>query len=280
VSLARLDLLLRIVIPNVHPSVRRTSRDESPRSTVQRNRCHLAVCLDMAKQMPWLRSREEVDILARSHGNGTVRVVVQASVELTRGRRGGELEGGDSTAGAQVVPAQHLVLACGDEEVWVASPDDGLDRALVVACADLIRRAVASRSAIGGSVWVGGRSGGSGDVENAQLLVLSTSREDARALARREGHSAHDVRVVQGHESLAGECVPDFCAEVGAAGCCQCSVLGQPGAPDSTFVSDEGANPIAGQTVTQHWILVFACGDHVIGRAGGRVGGVQGGREA
>jgi hypothetical protein len=83
VSLARLDLLLRIVIPNMHPSIRRTSRDESPRSAVQRNRCHLAVCLDMAEQMTWLRSREEVDVLARSHGNSTVRVVVQASVELT-----------------------------------------------------------------------------------------------------------------------------------------------------------------------------------------------------
>jgi hypothetical protein len=42
-------------------------------------------------------------------------------------------------------------------------------------------------------------------------------------------------------------------------------------------VSDEGANPIAGQAVTQHRVLIFACGDHVVGGAGGRAGGVQGG---
>ena len=105
VSLAGLDLLLRIVIPNVHPSVRRTACDKSSRSTVQSDRRHLAVRLDVAEQLAWLRAREEVDVLACGDGHGAVRVVVQASVELARSGRRGELEGGDGAAGAQIVPA-------------------------------------------------------------------------------------------------------------------------------------------------------------------------------
>ena len=60
-----------------------------------------------------------------------------------------------------------------------------------------------------------------------------------------------------------------FCAEVGAASCCQSSVLGQPGAPDGTLVSNEGTNPIAGQAVAKHRELIFTCGHHVELRAGG-----------
>ena len=139
----------------------------------------------------------------------------------------------------------------------------------MVASSDLIGRAVATCGLGVGNVGVRWCSRSSGDVEDAQLLILSTSREYARALARREGNGAYNVRVVQGDKSLAGEGIPNFCAEVGAASCCQSSVLGQPGAPDGTLVSNEGTNPIAGQAVAKHRELIFTCGHHVELRAGG-----------
>ena len=275
VSLASLDLLLRIVVPNVHPSVRRTTSDEAASGAVERNGCHLAVCRNVAEQVAGLRTGEEVYVLACGDSDRAVGVVVQTGIQLARGGSCGEREGRDSAASAQIVPAQVLVFAGGDEEVRVAGPDDGFDGALVVAGADLVRRAV---GALNRSVRVGRSVCSAGDVENAQLLILASCCEHTRTLARRKGHGAHDVRVVESHEGLAGESVPNLCAEVGAAGCCESGIFGEPCAPNGALVSDERSNPVAGQAVAQHGVLVLACRDHVVLRAGG--GGVEGGGEA
>jgi hypothetical protein len=86
------------------------------------------------------------------------------------------------------------------------------------------------------------------------------------------------MRVIQRHERLAGEGIPDFCAEVGTAGRCEGGIFGEPCTPDGALVSDERPDPVAGQAVAQHGVLIFACRDHVVLRAAG--GGVQSGREA
>lgn len=86
------------------------------------------------------------------------------------------------------------------------------------------------------------------------------------------------MRVVKGDEGLAGEGVPDFGAEVGAAGCGEGGIFGEARAPDGALVADEGSDPVASQAVSQHGVLVLAGGDHVVLRAGR--GGVEGGGEA
>lgn len=148
----------------------------------------------------------------------------------------------------------------------------------MVADADLVGGTVAGRGAVGRHIGVGGRGRSAGNVEDTQLLVLAAGRENTWAGARRESNRADDVRVIQGHESLACESVPNPCAEIGAAGCSESGIFGESRTPNSTLVSNESSNPIAGQAVAQHGILVFAGRDHVVLRAAGA--GVEGGREA
>jgi hypothetical protein len=42
-------------------------------------------------------------------------------------------------------------------------------------------------------------------------------------------------------------------------------------------VADEGTDPVTSKAITKHWVLIFACGDQVVLRAGGSC--VQGGRK-
>lgn len=124
----------------------------------------------------------------------------------------------DRVAGAEVPPADFAVFGGGREDVIILVPDDGLDGAAVDAGADLVAGEGCSAVVTVGGRWEGGRravavaaaAAAAREVEDAQLLLISTGSEDTRGGLDGEGNGAADVRMLQRVQTLSGVSVPDL----------------------------------------------------------------------
>lgn len=88
--------------------------------------------LDRLEQLPWHGAGEEVRGFPSRDCQGRGGKVV----ELAAADWASKVVDGGNGAGADVPPADFLVVGCGDEDVCVGAPDDGFDDILVYARAD------------------------------------------------------------------------------------------------------------------------------------------------
>ena len=84
------------------------------------------------------RIEEETSIAGRDTEDSRVGVVDSGGGELARGDVAFGFEAGDCALGAQVPPADGLVVACRGQDVVVDVPHDRFDAAVVLAHADLV----------------------------------------------------------------------------------------------------------------------------------------------
>lgn len=80
-------------------------------------------------------------------------------------------------------------------------------------------------------------------------------------------------------ELLPSESIPYFSTEIRGTGSGEGCASGESRRPNGAFMPDEGSDPVAGQTVAEHGVVVFTSGDEVVlGVCGGIVGrGLEGG---
>lgn len=138
-----------------------------------------------------------------------------ANVMLRRpfGRQGNHLAGADlaiqdllvnDRAGGQIQPAKSLVTGS-HEDIWIISPADELDGALVNTNADFkTGRGRDSDWGTGGGLELG-------EVKHTQLLFHAASGHEIR-IVRRISNGANNVLMLNGEQEFAGVRVPDFAA--------------------------------------------------------------------
>lgn len=175
-ALVYVQLPLRLKIIHPHPRVLAAARHELTCFRVQSHRRDFVGGLDRLEQLSWHSAGEEVRGFPCRDCQGRGGKVV----ELAAANGAIEVVDGGNGAGADVPPADFFIVGCGDENVGVRAPDDGLDDIVVNARTDFVARSD-ERGAVHPVGTSGGGRGtavaaraGAREVEDSQLLFMAT----------------------------------------------------------------------------------------------------------
>ena len=224
-ALINIELFLLVKVIDAHPSIATAAGDEAPLLAVQGNTSDFVGRFDRFDEPAWFEAVEEVSAVAGRDGEDapTGTPFGGEGVEFAAAHDAFDFVFFDGRAGAQVPPANFLVVRGGDEDIEVGAPDDAFDCTAVDARADFVAWGLGGVIAVhcaAHAVWAGGGGGiaaAAGEVEDAELLLCAAGCKNLGSWLGGEGDGADDMGVLEGVQAFAGVGVPYFAVEEGSA---------------------------------------------------------------